>query len=58
MPGHMGAVKATIQNLKVIKVDLANNILLVEGGVPGYKNGYLVITKAKKKAFKKAVVKK
>jgi len=58
MPGHMGAAKATIQNLKVIKVDLANNILLIEGGVPGFKNGYLVITKAKKKAFKKAVLKK
>ncbi|MDD5561360.1 MAG: 50S ribosomal protein L3 [Candidatus Omnitrophica bacterium] len=58
MPGHMGAEKVTVQNLKVIKVDLANNVLLVEGGVPGHKNGYLVITKAKKKAFKKAVAKK
>ena len=58
MPGHMGAEKATVQNLKVIRVDLANNILLVEGGVPGYKNGYLVITKAKKKGRKKAAVKK
>jgi len=58
MPGHMGAVKVTVQNLKVVRVDLENNILLVEGGVPGYKNGYLVITKAKKKVFKKAAVKK
>jgi large subunit ribosomal protein L3 len=58
MPGHMGNVKVTIQNLKVIKVDLANNILLIEGAVPGHKNGYLVITKAKKKAHKKAAVKK
>jgi large subunit ribosomal protein L3 len=58
MPGHMGTAKVTIQNLKVIRVDLANNILLVEGGVPGFKNGYLVITKAKKKAFKKVLVKK
>jgi len=58
MPGHMGTAKVTIQNLKVIKVDLANNVLLVEGGVPGFKNGYFVITKAKKKAFKKATVKK
>ncbi|MFA4993242.1 MAG: 50S ribosomal protein L3 [Candidatus Omnitrophota bacterium] len=58
MPGHMGTAKVTIQNLKVIRVDLANNILLVEGGVPGFKNGYLVITKAKKKAFKKVTVKK
>lgn len=58
MPGHMGVKNVTLQNLKVIKVDLANNLLLVEGGVPGYKNGYLVITKALKKRAKKAAVKK
>ncbi len=58
MPGHMGAKKATVQNLKIIKIDLANNLLLVEGGVPGHKNGYLVITKAIKKRTKKAAVKK
>ena len=58
MPGHMGATKATVQNLKVIKVDLANNLLLVEGGVPGHKNGYLVVTKAIKKRNKKVTVKK
>ena len=58
MPGHMGNAKVTVQNLKVVKVDLANNLLLVEGAVPGHKNGYLVITKAKKKANKKVAVKK
>jgi len=58
MPGHMGAEKVTVQNLKVVRVDLANNILLVEGGVPGHKNGYLVITKAKKKGYKKVTLKK
>ncbi|MDP3042266.1 MAG: 50S ribosomal protein L3 [Candidatus Omnitrophota bacterium] len=58
MPGHMGAKKATVQNLKIIRIDLANNLLLVEGGVPGHKNGYLVITKAIKKRPKKAAVKK
>ena len=58
MPGHMGAKNATVQNLKIIKVDLANNLLLVEGGVPGHKNGYLVITKAIKKRAKKTAVKK
>ena len=58
MPGHMGAQKATVQNLKIIKIDLANNLLLVEGGVPGHKNGYLVITKAIKKRAKKVMVKK
>ena len=58
MPGHMGAEKVTIQNLKVIRVDLANNIILVEGGVPGFKKGYLMITKAVKKANKKVALKK
>jgi large subunit ribosomal protein L3 len=58
MPGHMGAEKVTVQNLKIIKVDLAQNLLLVEGGVPGHKNGYLVVTKALKKRAKKAAVKK
>ncbi len=58
MPGHMGAEKVTVQNLKIIRVDLANNVLLVEGAVPGHKNGYLVITKAKKKKAKKVAAKK
>lgn len=49
MAGHMGAAKTTLQNLQVVKVDLENNILLVKGAVPGYKNSYLVINKAKKK---------
>jgi len=49
MPGHMGNVTQTTQNLKVVRVDLENNLLLVEGAVPGHKNGYLVIKKAKKK---------
>jgi large subunit ribosomal protein L3 len=57
MPGHMGAEKVTVQNLKIIRVDLANNVLLVEGAVPGHKNGYIVITKAKKKKAKKAAAK-
>lgn len=58
MPGHMGAKKVTVQNLKVIKVDLAKNLLLIEGGVPGHKNAYLVITKAIKKRPRKIAVKK
>lgn len=53
MPGHMGNEKVTVQNLKVIRVDPANNVLLVEGAVPGHKNGYLIITKALKKSATK-----
>ncbi|MEK6727387.1 MAG: 50S ribosomal protein L3 [Candidatus Omnitrophota bacterium] len=55
MPGHMGARKTTLQNLKVIKTDLENNIILVEGSVPGYKNCYVIVRKAVKVRVKKAV---
>lgn len=54
MPGHMGATGVTTQNLKIIKIDSENNILLVKGSVPGFKNGYLIVKKAlKKKAMAK-----
>lgn len=49
MPGHMGAQKTTVQSLKVIKVDVENNLLVIKGAVPGHKNNYLIIAKAKKK---------
>lgn len=49
LPGHMGAVQITTQNLKVIKVDIENNLILVKGSVPGHKNSYLIVKKAKKK---------
>ncbi len=52
MPGHMGAEITTLQNLKVIRTDLENNILLVKGAIPGCKNGYVIIKKAKKKVAK------
>jgi large subunit ribosomal protein L3 len=54
LPGHMGAVRKTIQNLKVIKTDLENNVILVKGAVPGYKNSYVIINKAKKVRIPKA----
>ncbi len=37
MPGRMGAERVTVKNLKVVKVDLENNILAVKGAVPGRK---------------------
>lgn len=52
LPGHMGHIQVTTQNLKVVKVDTENNILLIEGSVPGHKNGYIIIKKAKKKKAK------
>lgn len=49
MPGHMGSEQVTVQNLKVVKVDLTNNLLVVKGAVPGTKNGVLEIRKSIKK---------
>ncbi|MCL2858969.1 MAG: 50S ribosomal protein L3 [Oscillospiraceae bacterium] len=43
LPGHMGVETVTIQNLKVIKVDLDKNIILVKGSVPGPKGAILKI---------------
>jgi len=50
MPGRMGGDIVTIQNLEVVKIDAENNILVVEGAVPGPTNSLLVIRKAKKLA--------
>jgi large subunit ribosomal protein L3 len=48
MSGHMGDVTVTVRNLRVLGVDKEENLLVVEGAVPGHRDGYLVITKAKK----------
>jgi large subunit ribosomal protein L3 len=56
LPGHMGNVRVTIQNLKIVRVDPENNLLVVDGPVPGGKNGYLMIRKAKKKKAAKIAV--
>lgn len=46
MAGHMGNRQVTVQNLKVFEADPARNLLLVEGAVPGAKNGLLLISKS------------
>ncbi len=43
MPGHMGSDKCTVLNLKVIKIDVDENLLYVKGPVPGSNNGILYI---------------
>jgi large subunit ribosomal protein L3 len=48
MSGHMGVDQVTVRNLKIRGIDSEDNLLLVEGAVPGHKNGYVVIMKAKK----------
>ena len=46
MPGHMGAEKVFVKNLKVIRVDIENNVLLVKGAVPGAPGGIIKIIKS------------
>ena len=48
MSGHMGNARMTTRNLRVLGVDKDENLLVVEGSVPGPNGGYLVINKAKK----------
>ena len=49
LPGHMGHVTVTIQNLKVVRVDLDKNVILVKGSVPGPKGAILKVKNAVKK---------
>lgn len=48
MPGHMGQVSRTTQNLEVIQVRASENLLLVKGSVPGADGDYVVIRESKK----------
>ena len=43
MPGHMGAVRVTVQNLEIVKIDLDNNVILVKGSVPGPKKSLVML---------------
>lgn len=49
MAGQYGNETVTVQNLRVVKVDAENNLLLIKGAVPGSKNSYIVIKPAIKK---------
>ena len=48
MSGHMGNARITTRNLRVLGVDKDENLLVVEGSVPGPNGGYIIISKAKK----------
>jgi large subunit ribosomal protein L3 len=53
MPGHMGSLRATMQNLSVVKIIAEKNLLLVKGAVPGA-NGDTVVVRSARKGQKKA----
>ncbi len=50
MPGQMGHVQVTVQNLEIVKVDAENNLLLVKGSVPGPKKSLITIKESVKSA--------
>ena len=52
LPGHMGTLTVTVQNLEIVAVDVENNVLLVKGNVPGAKNSLVIIKTAVKKPGK------
>ncbi|HWD19481.1 MAG TPA: 50S ribosomal protein L3 [Verrucomicrobiae bacterium] len=48
MPGHMGQIRRTAQNLQIIQVREADNLLLIKGAIPGANNDYVIIRESKK----------
>ena len=46
MPGHMGTNQVTVRNLRIRATDVEDNLLLVEGAVPGARDGYVLVSKS------------
>ncbi|MBO8423882.1 MAG: 50S ribosomal protein L3 [Firmicutes bacterium] len=50
MPGQYGHERVTVQNLEVVKVDAARNIILIAGGIPGPKDSLVIVKESLKKS--------
>jgi large subunit ribosomal protein L3 len=48
MAGHLGAVKRTIQNLEIVRIDSTRKLLLIKGAIPGSKGGHVIVSPAAK----------
>lgn len=48
MPGHLGAVKRTVQNLEIVRIDAERQLLLIRGAVPGSRGGDLMVAPTKR----------
>lgn len=57
MPGHMGHEQVTIQNLEIVLIDVANNIILIKGSIPGPNKSFVSIRSAVKKDKVKIIIK-
>ena len=58
MSGHMGTVRRTIENLRIIEIDAARNLLLIRGAVPGAEGGNVIVRpslKAARRATRKTI---
>ncbi len=55
MAGHLGDVRVTTQNLKVVSVDAERGLIMVKGAVPGADGGYVLVSDAKKRAAPKDI---
>jgi len=55
MAGHLGDVRVTTQNLKIVSVDAERGLIMVKGAVPGADGGYVLVSDAKKRAAPKDV---
>ena len=53
MAGHMGDVRVTTQNLKIVSVDAKRGLIMIRGAVPGAEGGYVLVQDAKKRAAPK-----
>ncbi|GHF24377.1 50S ribosomal protein L3 [Kordiimonas sediminis] len=51
MAGHLGDARTTVQNLEIVEARASEGLLLVRGGVPGAKNGWVLVSDAVKKAL-------
>jgi len=49
MPGHMGQVRRTVQNLEVVQVRADDGVLLIKGSMPGAEGDYVIIRESKKR---------
>lgn len=57
MAGHMGAVRRTVRNLRVVAVDAERNLLLVNGAIPGAESGVVIVSRAGERAAQGAAKK-
>ena len=49
LPGHMGVVRTTVQNLEIVKIDPENNLIAIKGAIPGPKGAIVSVMAAVKK---------